>query len=136
MHIDCVPYVCKYCSSEQFTIMFNQLGEEGITVTVTRVSLPTSKGRDNNPPRVDKTWSQQRSNNQISHVGRSKAICVLVLPRTKVTVFHVDDTTQTLAFSHEIESFVHIFKWQVMCYVLINLDFLHFQVNKTYISNY
>lgn len=37
---------------------------------------------------------------------------------------HVDNTMQTLPFSHEIESFVDIFKWQVMCYVLVDLDFL------------
>ena len=43
--------------------------------------------------------------------------------------WHVDNTSLTLSFLHEIESFVNVIKWQIVCYVVINLDFLHINHN-------
>jgi len=49
--------------------------------------------------------------------------------KLQVLSWHVYNTAQTLSFLHEIKSFVDVIKWQIVCYIVINLDFLHINHN-------
>lgn len=44
----------------------------------------------------------------------------------------MNNTTQTPPFSHEIESFVDIFKWNIVSNEFVNLNFLQAKIVKNY----
>lgn len=54
------------------------------------------------------------------------------LKKTKKLLWHVNNTTQTPPFSHEIESFVDIFKWNIVSNEFVNLNFLQAKIVKNY----